>query len=91
MAEIEKFGSTKRFGPRYGRTAKRTFAKIEKEQRKLHKCPYCSKVSVKRISAGIWYCRKCKAKFTGKAYTIGEPIKTKEEKTQKKAKKEEES
>ena len=71
MAETKKLGSTKRFGARYGRTAKNTFAKIEHEQRKLHKCPYCSKTSVKRQSAGIWNCKKCGAKFTGKAYTLG--------------------
>ena len=70
MAEAQKIKSTKRFGARYGRTIKRNFAKIEHEQRKLHKCPYCNKEAVKRISTGIWYCKKCEAKFTGKAYTI---------------------
>ncbi len=81
MAEARKLKSTNRFGARYGRTIKRNFAKIEYEQRKLHKCPYCNKVAVKRMAAGIWYCRKCDAKFTGKAYTIGKPILAKEEET----------
>ena len=67
---IEKLGSAKRFGPRYGRKPKHTFAKIEKEQRKLHKCPYCNAIKVKRAAVGIWHCRKCNAEFTGKAYTI---------------------
>ncbi|MBT3463615.1 50S ribosomal protein L37ae [archaeon] len=62
--------STKRFGSRYGRTTKLRFGLIEKEQRKLHMCPYCKKVKVKRLSAGIWQCRGCDAKFTGKAYTL---------------------
>jgi large subunit ribosomal protein L37Ae len=70
MAEKRKKSSTKRFGARYGRTVKDKFAKIEGEQRKLHKCPYCRKIAVKRISTGIWYCKKCNAKFAGKAYTI---------------------
>jgi len=71
MAKIKKeLGSIKRFGARYGRTLKLKLAKIEKEQRKKHKCPYCSSLHVKRVAAGIWSCRKCKAKFTGKAYTI---------------------
>lgn len=78
MAEQYKYGSTKRFGSRYGRTIKHNFAKIEKEQRKLHKCPYCNKIAVKRLAVGIWYCRKCEAKFTGKAYTISEKILIKE-------------
>ena len=72
--KIEKLGSAKRFGARYGTKPKYEFAKIEKEQRKRHKCPYCNAVAVKRIAMGIWHCRKCDAKFTGKAYTIAKPI-----------------
>jgi len=74
MPEIKKLKSAKRFGARYGRRVKEKFAEIEKEQRKLHKCPYCNNIKVKRIAVGIWYCRKCKSKFTGKAYTIKEEI-----------------
>lgn len=71
---IEKLGSAKRFGPRYGSKPKHLFAKIEKEQRRLHKCPYCNALKVKRVAVGIWHCRKCNAKFTGKAYTISKPV-----------------
>ena len=71
MAKIKKgLGSIKRFGARYGRTVKLKLAKIEKEQRKKHKCPYCNSMQVKRVAVGIWFCKKCKAKFTGKAYTL---------------------
>ncbi len=70
MVEIEKYKSTKRFGPRYGRKLKERFGKIEIEQRKKHKCPYCSAPKVKRIAIGIWQCRKCGSKFTGKAYSV---------------------
>ena len=71
MAKIKKgLGSIKRFEPRYGRTVKLKLAKIEKEQRKKHKCPYCNSMHVKRLAVGIWFCNKCKAKFTGKAYTL---------------------
>jgi len=76
--EEEKLGSVKRFGARYGRKPKLKFSKIEAEQRKLHKCPYCNKIAVKRVAVGIWNCRKCKAKFTGKAYSITKKIITKE-------------
>ena len=79
MAEEIKVGSTKRFGARYGRKVKRRFGVIEAEQRKLHKCPYCNAFKVKRIVVGIWRCRKCGAKFTGKAYSIGKKITFKEE------------
>ena len=30
------------------------------------------------MAVGIWNCRKCKAKFTGKAYSITKKIITKE-------------
>ena len=60
MAETkEKIGSIRRFGARYGRTPRLRFGKIEQEQRKHHKCPYCMNVTVKRLSAGIWECKKC--------------------------------
>ena len=72
--KIEKLGSAKRFGARYGTKPKYEFAKIEKEQRKRHKCPYCNFVAVKRVAMGIWQCRKCGVKFTGRAYTIEKPI-----------------
>ena len=71
-------GSAKRFGARYGRKPKLKFSKIETEQRKLHKCPYCNKIAVKRVAMGIWNCRKCNAKFTGKAYSVSKKILTKE-------------
>jgi len=79
MAEIEKYGSVKRFGPRYGRKLKERFGKIESLQRKKQKCPYCSALSVKRIAAGIWQCRKCNVKFTGKAYSVEKKGSLKEE------------
>ena len=77
MKTEEKLGSVKRFGARYGRKLKLKFSKIESEQRKLHKCPYCNKVAVKRMAVGIWKCNKCNAKFTGKAYSVTKKIITK--------------
>jgi len=82
MAEIQKLGSAKRFGSRYGRSLKQKLAKIETIQRGKHQCPYCRSFKAKRLSAGIWNCRKCGSKFTGKAYSIKKTIveeETKEE------------
>ena len=78
MKTEEKLKSVKRYGARYGRKLKLKLSKIEEEQRKLHKCPYCNKLAVKRIAVGIWNCAKCKAKFTGKAYSISKQILTTE-------------
>ena len=80
MAELEKYKPIKRFGARYGRKLKERFGKIEIEQRKKQKCPYCSAPKVKRIAVGIWECRKCKTKFTGKAYSVSKKITFEEEK-----------
>lgn len=79
MVEIEKYKAVKRFGARYGRKLKERFGKIDMEQRKKQKCPYCSAVKVKRIAVGIWKCEKCNAKFTGKAYSVTKKIKFEEE------------
>ena len=40
MQKIDKLGSAKRFGARYGTKTKHKFAKIEALQRKKYKCPY---------------------------------------------------
>ena len=72
MAEQAKLhGSVKRFGVRYGTKPKGKIAKIESERSLSTKCPYCHYGKAKRINAGIWYCVKCKSRFTGKAYSIG--------------------
>jgi len=65
-----QYGTVKRLGVRYGATIKRRLAVAESEQRKKHKCPYCSSKKVRRLALGIWQCGNCKAKFSGKAYTI---------------------
>jgi large subunit ribosomal protein L37Ae len=78
----EKLTSVKRFGTRYGRTLKLKYGQIEVEQRKKHKCPYCSNAAVKRIAVGIWNCKKCGVKFTGKAYTIAKKQEPKAEMTE---------
>lgn len=82
--KIEKLGSAKRFGARYGSKTKHKFAKVEKEQRKKHRCPYCNNVKVKRVAVGIWHCRKCNSKFTGKAYSVAKSVSVEETEEEKK-------
>ena len=86
MQKIDKLGSAKRFGARYGTRTKHKFAKIEREQRKKHKWPYCYNVKVKRIALGIWHWSKCNAKFTGKDYTVKKTIVVEESTTDEKMK-----
>jgi len=33
------------------------------------KCQFCNKNAVKRAFVGVWECKHCAAKFTGRAYT----------------------
>ncbi len=74
MLKEKKFGSIKRFGPRYGLKIKKMISDVEKNQRKRQKCPYCNKLTAKRIAAGIWECSSCVSRFTGNAYFIEERI-----------------
>lgn len=68
MAKKKKVGSAGRYGPRYGRRIREIVAKIEVEQKKRQTCPACKMPYVVRVSAGIWKCKKCGAKFAGLAY-----------------------
>lgn len=61
-------GSAKRFGARYGRKIRKRVSEIEKKYRKTQSCPFCKRKALKRLAAGIWYCKKCNVKFAGKAY-----------------------
>lgn len=64
----KKHGSAKRFGVRYGRKTRKKISEIEKKQKTKQICPYCKRKAVKKLATGIWYCKKCNAKFAGNAY-----------------------
>lgn len=70
---VKVYGSVKRFGARYGRTLKYKVGKIE-AARKQSLCPYCNSKNVVRMASGIWNCKKCKSKFTGRAYTVKKTV-----------------
>ena len=73
-----KQGPMAKYGSRYGVRQKKIAAAIQRVQDKPHECPYCERLALERISAGIWHCRKCNNKFAGGAYfpssAIGEQI-----------------
>jgi large subunit ribosomal protein L37Ae len=68
MAHKKEIGTAGRFGARYGKKVRQQIAEIEKTQKQRHICPKCDMAYVKRIAAGIWYCKKCGTKFAGPAY-----------------------
>jgi large subunit ribosomal protein L37Ae len=64
----KKVGSVGRYQARYGVRARTVTRNIEIIQKRKQECPTCGHKKVKRISTGIWQCRKCGAKYTGGAY-----------------------
>jgi large subunit ribosomal protein L37Ae len=66
----KKVASAGRFGARYGRRLRKKIINVESQQRKKQKCPYCSREAAKRVAMGIFECRKCNSKFTGRAYVV---------------------
>jgi len=63
-------GIAGRFGARYGMSLRRKWKEIMEKRYADHVCPYCkTEGKVVRIAAGIWYCKKCKTKWAGLAYS----------------------
>jgi large subunit ribosomal protein L37Ae len=70
MVRTKKVKASGRFGARYGSTVRSRWQAIEAKQRKKQKCPFCKKLTAKRLSKGIWFCKSCDRKFTGDAYFL---------------------
>lgn len=64
----KKVGPTGRFQARYGVRARTRVRNVEILQKAKHICPSCGHKKVKRVSTGIWQCKKCETKFAGGAY-----------------------
>ena len=65
----KKVGPTRGLGAKYGGAVRKRYIKIVSEMRKPHRCPQCGFTAVKRVSVGVWTCKKCGFTFTGGAYT----------------------
>jgi large subunit ribosomal protein L37Ae len=72
MVKTKKVKAAGRFGARYGRSVRRKIAEIESVQRKKQTCLFCNGVA-KRLSKGIWQCKKCKKKFASHTYHLNKP------------------
>jgi large subunit ribosomal protein L37Ae len=70
--KTKKARQSGRFGSRYGKTVRAKLNKVEAKQRKKQKCPFCSKVGIKRVSKGIWKCPRCDKKFASDVYHLEE-------------------
>ncbi len=67
--KTKKVAMTRGFGTRYGATLRKRYIKVVTEAKRTHKCPQCGAEAVKRVSVGVWNCRKCSVTFAGGAYT----------------------
>jgi large subunit ribosomal protein L37Ae len=79
MVKTKKVRSTGRFGSRYGVGIRKRILTVEDKQSNLSACPFCGFDRIKRVSAGLFNCTKCSAKFTGGAYVtetlVGKTVK----------------
>ena len=66
--KVKKVGPAGSFGTRYGTVSRRRYAEVVTGMRVPHECPKCHVRAVKRLTVGIWNCRKCGVKFAGGAY-----------------------
>jgi large subunit ribosomal protein L37Ae len=65
----KKVKAAGRLGVRYGTRVRKKISNIESIQRKKQSCIFCNGTA-KRVSTGIWQCKKCDKKFAGHAYYI---------------------
>lgn len=73
-SKLKKTKAAGRFGARYGKKVRAKLSKVESKQRKKQACIFCGKLGVKRLSKGIWYCKKCNKKFASDTYSINKKI-----------------
>lgn len=66
---MRKVGPTRGLGSRYGATVRKRYTKVVMEMKKPHRCPQCGLLRVRKVSVGVWRCKKCGSTFTGGAYT----------------------
>lgn len=68
MGHTKKVSTAGRYGARYGTGIRKRIIKVERKQNVKEICPKCGFKRLKRISSGIFICRKCALKFAGGAY-----------------------
>jgi len=52
----------------YGKSIRKAVEESNRKAKKSYKCPSCARIAVKRLSNGVWQCRKCQVKFASGAF-----------------------
>lgn len=52
----------------YGKKIREKAEEIYKKKKKVYRCPLCSRMSVRYLSAGVWFCKKCEKRFASDAF-----------------------
>ncbi|KAK0638665.1 60S ribosomal protein L37a [Cercophora newfieldiana] len=58
---------------RYGSSLRKQMKRLETPQHARYLCTFCGKKTVKRVSVGIWNCRRCNKTMAGGAYLLSTP------------------
>ncbi|MEM2942524.1 MAG: hypothetical protein QXT81_03785 [Candidatus Bathyarchaeia archaeon] len=69
MPRTRKAGLGGGLSTRYGTAPRRQHIEILARMRRWHECPQCQKTAAKRLSVGLWECRRCGFQFAGGAYS----------------------
>lgn len=64
----KKVGIAGKYGPRYGIRIRRRLHDVEEAMREKHPCLQCNTGILKRVSTGVFECRKCGVKLASSAY-----------------------
>ena len=64
----KKAGPAGSLGARYGVKVRRRIREVLQQKGRWHECPRCRHPSVRRVSTGVWRCRRCDHTFAGGAY-----------------------
>jgi large subunit ribosomal protein L37Ae len=68
--KTKKVKSAGRFGAKYGKSVRDRVVNVESKQRQKQLCIFCKRPGIKRLSKGIWHCKKCGKKFASDVYYL---------------------
>ncbi|KAK4162762.1 ribosomal protein L37ae [Cladorrhinum sp. PSN259] len=69
----KKVGIAGKYGVRYGASLRKQLKRLETPQHAKYLCVFCGKNTTKRVSTGIWHCKRCNKTVAGGAYHLQTP------------------